>query len=154
MSKVALVRMTSDGALPREQRRHYSSVFNALNRITSEEGYSVLWRGATPTVCRAMVVNAAQLASYSQAKQAIKPYFHLEDGVPLHFAASLVSGLVTTVASLPVDLAKTRMQNMLEKEYKNGLDVIVKVVQQEGFLKLWRGFLPYYLRCAPHTVNY
>jgi len=30
-----------------------------------------MWRGAIPTMGRAMVVNAAQLASYSQAKQLI-----------------------------------------------------------------------------------
>jgi hypothetical protein len=34
-----------------------------------EEGVLTLWRGAVPTMGRAMVVNAAQLASYSQAKQ-------------------------------------------------------------------------------------
>jgi len=30
-----------------------------------------MWRGAIPTMGRAMVVNAAQLASYSQAKQGL-----------------------------------------------------------------------------------
>ena len=40
-------------------------------RIAREEGVTTLWRGAIPTMGRAMVVNAAQLASYSQAKQAI-----------------------------------------------------------------------------------
>jgi len=32
------------------------------------------WQGCAPTVARAMVVNAAQLASYSQAKEAFKRY--------------------------------------------------------------------------------
>ena len=40
-------------------------------RIAREEGVTTLWRGAIPTMGRAMVVNAAQLASYSQAKQSI-----------------------------------------------------------------------------------
>ena len=44
-------------------------MFNALIRITREEGVLTLWRGCGPTVVRAMVVNAAQLASYAQAKQ-------------------------------------------------------------------------------------
>jgi len=68
-AEVALIRMTADGRLPLAERRNYSSVFNALFRITSEEGVLTLWRGAVPTMGRAMVVNAAQLASYSQAKQ-------------------------------------------------------------------------------------
>jgi solute carrier family 25 oxoglutarate transporter 11 len=44
-------------------------VFDSLFRIVKEEGVFTLWRGAIPTMGRAMVVNAAQLASYSQAKQ-------------------------------------------------------------------------------------
>ena len=57
--------------LPAAERRGYTSVFNALSRIISEEGLFTLWRGCGPTVVRAMVVNAAQLASYSQAKQGL-----------------------------------------------------------------------------------
>lgn len=44
-AEVALVRMTSDGRLPVEQRRNYSSVVSALVRITKEEGLFILWRG-------------------------------------------------------------------------------------------------------------
>ena len=63
--------MTSDGNLPADQRRNYKNVFDALFRIFREEGLLTMWRGAIPTMGRAMVVNAAQLASYSQAKQLI-----------------------------------------------------------------------------------
>lgn len=57
--------------LPVAERRGYTGVFNALTRIVSEEGVLTLWRGCGPTIVRAMVVNAAQLASYSQAKQGL-----------------------------------------------------------------------------------
>ena len=57
--------------LPTAERRGYTSVFDALSRIVSEEGLLTLWRGCGPTIARAMVVNAAQLASYSQAKQGL-----------------------------------------------------------------------------------
>lgn len=165
-AEVALIRMTSDGNLPVDQRRNYKSVFDALGRIFREEGLLTLWRGAIPTMGRAMVVNAAQLASYSQAKQFIltvgyldeqgKFQTFLKDGVFCHFWASMFSGLVTTTASMPVDIAKTRIQNMKmidgKPEYKGAADVIVKVVKNEGFFSLWKGFTPYYFRLGPHTV--
>merc|ERR1712080_636182 len=94
-----------------DKRRNYSSVFNALARIYKEEGVATLWRGATPTMARAMVVNAAQLASYSQAKQFIMGTGYIQEGIFCHFVASMISGLVTTIASMPVDIAKTRIQN-------------------------------------------
>jgi len=66
------------------------------------------------------------------------------------------SGLVTTIASMPVDIAKTRLQSMKYvdgvPEYKGALDVLGKVVKQEGFFALWKGFTPYYFRLGPHTV--
>ena len=33
---------------------------------------------------------------------------YVKDGVFCHFLASMFSGLVTTIASMPVDIAKTR----------------------------------------------
>lgn len=63
--------MTADGRLPEADRRNYKHVGDALVRMVREEGLVTLWRGAIPTMARAMVVNAAQLASYSQAKQSL-----------------------------------------------------------------------------------
>uniref|UniRef100_A0A3P8Z0V7 Mitochondrial 2-oxoglutarate/malate carrier protein n=1 Tax=Esox lucius TaxID=8010 RepID=A0A3P8Z0V7_ESOLU len=155
-AEVALIRMTADGRLPTDQRRGYSNVFNALVRITKEEGVTTLWRGCIPTMARAVVVNAAQLASYSQSKQALIETGYFVDGIFLHFCASMISGLVTTAASMPVDIVKTRIQNMRmidgKPEFRNGLDVLAKVIRNEGFFSLWKGFTPYYARLGPHTV--
>lgn len=63
--------MASDGRLAQAERRNYRHVGDALVRIVREEGFLTLWRGAVPTIGRAMVTNAAQLASYSQAKQSL-----------------------------------------------------------------------------------
>merc|ERR1719215_531396 len=103
-----------------------------------------------------MVVNAAQLSSYSQAKQAIMQTGYVKDGIFCHFLASMFSGLVTTAASMPVDIAKTRIQNQKyiggKPEYKGAIDVISKVVKSEGLPALWINRSPYYFRLGPHTV--
>ncbi|XP_023178028.1 mitochondrial 2-oxoglutarate/malate carrier protein [Drosophila hydei] len=156
-AEVALIRMTSDGRLPPEERRNYKNVGNALARITREEGLTALWRGCLPTVGRAMVVNMTQLASYSQ----FKTYFRtgplqMEEGIKLHFFASMLSGLLTTITSMPLDIAKTRIQNMKvvdgKQEYKGTTDVLLRVARHEGIFSLWKGFTPYYFRLGPHTV--
>ena len=86
-----------------------------------------------------MVVNAAQLSSYSQAKQGILDTGYVQvgehelstihylnaffqDGIFCHFLASMFSGLVTTIASMPVDIAKTRLQSM---KYIDGASYIL-----------------------------
>ena len=117
----------------------------------------------------AMVVNPAQLATYSQAKQVILDSGYIKDGIFCHFVASMISGLVTTIASMPVDIMKTRLQSMKYvdgvPEYKGAGDVLAQVpfipnlsftlfqvVKKEGFFSLWKGFTPYYFRLGPHTV--
>lgn len=70
-AEVSLIRMTSDGRLPVEQRRNYKHCFDAIFRIIKEEGLPTLWRGWKPTVMRAIVLNAAQLSAYSQSKQSL-----------------------------------------------------------------------------------
>ncbi|XP_063697006.1 mitochondrial 2-oxoglutarate/malate carrier protein-like [Culicoides brevitarsis] len=156
-AEVSLIRMTADGRLPVAERRNYTGVFNALSRMVREEGLVTLWRGCVPTVGRAMVVNAAQLSSYTQAKQALVKKCNMKEGIGLHFVASMISGFVTTAASMPVDIAKTRIQNMktapgAQPEYKGAVDVLIKVVRHEGLFALWKGFTPYYCRLGPHTV--
>jgi solute carrier family 25 (mitochondrial oxoglutarate transporter), member 11 len=100
--------MTADGKLPVDQRRNYTSVVNAISRMVREEGLATLWRGCIPTMGRAAVVNAAQLSSYTQAKRILLNSGHFNEGIMLHFTASMISGFITTVASMPVDIAKTR----------------------------------------------
>jgi len=155
-SEVCLIRMTSDGRLPIEERRGYKNVGNALVRIVKEEGITTLWRGCLPTVARAMVLNMAQLASYSQIKQMLINTGKFKDNLFCHFVASMCSGFISTVASMPVDIIKTRMQTMKvvdgKAEYKGAIDCFVKLVKNEGVLSLWKGFLPYYFRLGPHTV--
>lgn len=155
-AEVALIRMMSDGRLPPEQRRGYKNVFDALIRVVREEGLLTLWRGAGPTVVRAMVLNAAQLASYSQAKEMLMATGIFKEGVPLHLIASLCSGFIATAASMPVDLTKTKIQTMKTvngvPEFKGAMDVLVKTIRSEGFFRLWKGFTPYFMRLGPHTV--
>eukprot|EP00042_Codosiga_hollandica_P033421 m.222816 g.222816 ORF g.222816 m.222816 type:complete len:297 (+) comp54183_c0_seq2:254-1144(+) len=155
-AEVALVRMAVDGTLPAAERRNYKGVVDALFRVVREEGVLTLWRGVNPTVARAVVLNATQLSFYSQAKEMLAHHAGMKDGIGLHTAASLISGFGCAVASLPVDILKTRIQN---QKYVNGVpeytgmtDVFVNIVRKEGVVSLWKGFFPYFTRLGPHTI--
>ena len=37
-------------------------------------------------------------------------------------------------------------------EYRGVLDVVIKLIRNEGVFSLWKGFTPYYARLGPHTV--
>ena len=50
-TELSLIRMTSDGRLPADQRRNYKHVFDALFRISKEEGVPALWRVRKHVTC-------------------------------------------------------------------------------------------------------
>lgn len=110
-SEVALVRMAADAKLEKADpaRRNYSNVFNALSRIAKEEGVATLWEGAVPTIARAVLLNAGQLAVYSQAKEQLADKTGMS-GIPLQFVSSLVSATAAVALSCPADVTKSRMQ--------------------------------------------
>jgi hypothetical protein len=58
---------------------------------------------------RAAVLTASQCATYDEIKQAIIRVTGAKDSFPTHIASSMVTGLVTTTATAPVDVIKTHM---------------------------------------------
>jgi solute carrier family 25 oxoglutarate transporter 11 len=154
-AEVALVRMTADGKAPPEQRRNYKNVFDALIRVSREDGVATLWRGIGPHIGRAAFLSAAQLATFGQAKESLQTVGFVP-GVSLTFTASLFSGLACTLASCPMDVIKTRIQNMRSidgvPEYASTADCLTKTIRNEGPLALYKGFAGLYLKLAPYTT--
>lgn len=155
-AEVALVRMTADAKLPVEQRRNYSHVFNAVSRVVKEEGFTTLYRGIGPHINRAAALSAAQLATNSQAKAFLTENCGMQTGVALTFTASLFSGLACSIASCPMDVLKTRIQNMRTidgvPEYSGAIDCATKTIRNEGPMALFKGFGAFYVKLAPYTT--
>ncbi|PWY78304.1 2-oxoglutarate/malate carrier protein [Aspergillus heteromorphus CBS 117.55] len=154
---LALVRMQSDGLKPPEARAHYRSVLDALFRISRTEGVAALWAGAFPTVIRAMALNVGQLTFFAESKAQLKMHTSLS-AQNQTFAASAIAGFFASFLSLPFDFVKTRLQKQQKDPqtgrlpYKGVLDCARKVVQEEGWLRFYRGFGTYYVRIAPHAM--
>eukprot|EP00741_Cyanophora_paradoxa_P025535 tig00000383_g24641.t1 len=152
---LALVRMQADGTLPKEQRRNYTGVGNALGRIVKEEGFFALWKGCAPTVVRAMAVNAGIFGGFEKGKTVFRD-IGLEKS-SAEWAASGVAGFLASVFGLPFDFVKTRIQKQRPDShgnllYKNPLDCVVKVAAQEGPLAFYKGFGTFYMRIAPAVM--
>jgi len=155
---LALVRMQGDGLLPVTQRRNYRNVTHALSRIVREEGVMTLWRGSFPTIQRAMLVTASQLAVYDQAKEEILKRGVLQEGVKLHLASSVIASCVAAITSNPVDVCKTRLMNMKvdpatgRMPYRGCVDCMVKMIRCEGVASIWKGLGPTLMRQAPLNI--
>lgn len=154
---LALIRMQNDTTLKPEERRNYKNVFDAFKRISNEEGVLALWRGAIPTIIRAMSLNFGMLGPYDEVKERLDKYTGVKDATSTRLIASAVAGFLASFLSLPFDNAKTKLQKMKKGPdgkfpYNNIFDAMMKTVSREGFTGLWVGFPTYYFRIAPHAM--
>jgi len=153
---VALVRMSIDSSIPADQRKNYKHVFDVWYRMAKEDGVASLWKGSLPTIYRAVIVNVSQLATFTQSKelivsQSINLGYPIENKYYIFTIAALISGFITSVCSLPMDLAKTRLQQQ-SCHYNGMISCLYNTARLEGVKKLWSGFGAYYARTGPRTL--
>lgn len=89
-------------------------------------------------------MNASQLVSYDFFKDVLLTHTSMENGMPLHLAASAASGTVATTICAPADVVKSRVMNA--KAGKGGNVGVVAMLKDslkaEGPRFLFRGWLP------------
>ncbi|XP_044742707.1 mitochondrial uncoupling protein Bmcp [Chrysoperla carnea] len=140
-----------------------SLVKNFFN-IYQREGVVGLWRGVGPTSQRAAVIAAVELPVYDFCKYYLMPTFG--NNFTNHLISSSVASLGSAVASTPLDVIRTRMMNQKKLRivsavettqnniyvYKGTVDCFLKTYKYEGFLALYKGFLPTWLRMGPWNI--
>lgn len=148
------VRMQNDGKLPPELRRNYKSVFDALYRITKEDGLGGLMRGVNAHVARSAIVTVSQLVSYDYAKEfLVGTLGRPEQAVSTHIASSMTAAVVATTVAAPVDLIKSRMMaSKTPGEYTGVVSTFFKIARTEGPGALFKGWLSAYIRMGPHLI--
>mmetsp|Transcript_26534 Transcript_26534/g.26785 ORF Transcript_26534/g.26785 Transcript_26534/m.26785 type:complete len:316 (+) Transcript_26534:63-1010(+) len=156
-AEMTLVRMSNDSTLHELQRRNYTGVGNAFKRILMEEGPMTFFTGIGPFVNRAMVVGCVQVGTYDQFRSTFRS-LGIKNELFNVFCASMTSGLIYAIATMPFESAKNRMAFQKvdpitnQKPYNSLFQTVTTIARKEGVLSLWNGFTPYYLRCGGHTV--
>lgn len=69
-----------------------------------------------------------------------------------HFTASLLAGATATTLTQPLDVMKTRMMNAAPGEYKSIGDCAAQIFKSNGPLGFYKGYVPAFVRLAPHTI--
>jgi solute carrier family 25 oxoglutarate transporter 11 len=158
--EVAVVRMSNDSTLPPDERRNYKGVTDVAKRVIKEEGVMAFWRGSTPFVARAMMVGVFQVATLDQFKGMYAYWLgQKKNSIPNVFCAAMTSGLIYSIATMPLEASKNRMASQKPDPktgllpYRSVFQTLSKVSAEEGFLALYNGFIPYYMRCGGHTVS-
>ncbi|NXK13548.1 S2534 protein, partial [Herpetotheres cachinnans] len=140
-------------------QHNHESISGAFESIYKQHGVAGLWRGVTGAVPRVAVGSAAQLATFTSAKDWVceRQWFG-EGSWAAVLAGGMVSGVAVAVTMTPFDVVSTRLYNQpvdadgTGKLYRGFLDCILQISSKEGLLGLYKGIGAVYLRLGPHTV--
>jgi solute carrier family 25 (mitochondrial oxoglutarate transporter), member 11 len=146
-----LVRQQADKTLEKEKQRKYKGSFDAFKKIYNSNGIRGLWKGSTPIIVRATVLNSAMLTTNYQTKEYLEEnnYSSLyKETLPYIFG-----GLSSSFISLPFDHIKTNYQRETNREItKHYLPYVFHFIKNNGITSLYKSLPIYTARIMPHSM--
>ncbi|XP_055355154.1 mitochondrial dicarboxylate carrier-like [Paramacrobiotus metropolitanus] len=124
--------------------------------IVKTQGVLALYNGISASVLRQLTHTTARFGMYEMMKPADP---HRPHSFPYKVLTAGVSGAFGGFVGAPADLVNVRMQNDVKlpleerRNYKNGLDGLIRVCREEGFLRLWRGSSMVMVRAVFITIG-
>lgn len=85
-------------------------MFDVYRKTIAKDGIRGLWLGLGPNIVRNALINAAEVATYDQAKQSalLRGY---NDNPLLHCACATIASANAAILGCPPDVLKTRTMN-------------------------------------------
>ncbi|XP_018322806.1 mitochondrial 2-oxoglutarate/malate carrier protein-like [Agrilus planipennis] len=132
---------------PAEERMRFRGVYRTFWEIRKKDGIRGVFKAAPVTVLRASVAAITKFVAYSEAKEYLIKNDLIGDKVACHMLCSLAATLCMCFLYLPFDAVKVRLQYFYDFESipqcnSGSVDCFMKIVRQEGYLALWKGFTP------------
>jgi len=144
-SETIKTKMVQDARRPDPQ---YRGLIHGVGQIIKTEGILGVYRGLFPVIMKQGTNSAVRFTSYQTLKQFIQgdqPDKRLSGTAT--FGIGAVAGLITTYASMPFDVIKTRMQSLEAKaNYRNSFHCAYRIFTEDGVLKFWAGTTPRLVR--------
>jgi len=143
---VAKTRLQLDAA------KRYTGMFDCIKVIAKEEGASALYKGLTPFVTHLTFKYALRFGLFEKIKHAMGADASGNASKSVNFSAGLAVGCIeATMIVTPFEVIKTRLQKQVNKagvkpKYSGPIDVVTKVIREEGIRRMWSGNMPTVIR--------
>ncbi|CAK7223082.1 Pyrimidine nucleotide transporter, mitochondrial [Sporothrix bragantina] len=144
--------------------RHLGETMQIFVTVKRVEGWRALFKGLGPTLVGTVPAKSINFFTYGNGKRIIAEQAHVSQDTPwVQLVAGVFAGIVTSTATNPIWLIKTRLQldknsadasRGIERQYKNSVDCVRQVLRNEGIRGLYKGMTASYLGAAESTLHW
>ncbi|RCK67673.1 Mitochondrial carrier protein RIM2 [Candida viswanathii] len=140
--------------------QHLGETGAVLRGMYRTEGVRSLFRGLGPNLIGVIPARSINFFTYGATKEFLIKNFSKDkqqaEETWMHLVSGINAGFVTSTATNPIWLIKTRLQldKSKGKNYKNSWDCLKSVVKNEGFTSLYRGLSASYLGGIESTIQW
>ncbi|KAK4674482.1 Pyrimidine nucleotide transporter, mitochondrial [Podospora pseudopauciseta] len=144
---------------------HFNETASILAAVYKVEGPRALFKGLGPNLVGVVPARAINFFTYGNSKRLLAQWFNdgKDDSTYIHLSSAMIAGVVTSTATNPIWMVKTRLQldknlaaegGIATRQYKNSLDCIKQVLRNEGIYGLYKGMSASYLGVAESTLQW
>ena len=145
---------------------HFRETFQILGSVYRMEGPRALFKGLGPNLIGVVPARSIQFFTYGNSKRIIADYTNGGNSEAwwVHLTAAVAAGVITSTATNPIWMVKTRLQldknvakesgGVAKRQYKNSLDCIKQIVRNEGIRGLYKGMSASYLGVSEITMHW
>lgn len=131
------------------------SIIEALKFLRDthrQHGVTALWRGNSATMVRILPYAALQYCSHEQFKimLGVDTNERKKDRKARSFLAGALAGLVSSICTYPLDMARARMA-VSNSDKVRLIDIFKTLVIKDGYSGLYRGCLPSIIGIVPYA---
>ncbi|WOL16543.1 putative envelope ADP,ATP carrier protein, chloroplastic isoform X1 [Canna indica] len=126
----------------------YRTMSQVALSMLREEGIASFYSGLGPSLIGIAPYIAVNFCIFDLVKKSLPEKY--QKGPQTSLATALVSATLATLMCYPLDTARRQMQ-MRGSPYNTFFDAFPGIMEHDGFLGLYRGFLPNALKSLPNS---
>lgn len=134
--------------------RIYTGTIQCIRTIVAKESVRGLYRGLSSPMAGVALVNAIVFGVYGN----VQKRWSDPESLQSHFWAGTTAGLIQSIITSPMELAKTRMQMQTQQttglRFHGPMDCVRHIHLMEGVRGLYRGFGITAIRDVPGFASY
>lgn len=143
---------------------HLTDTLQILGSVYKNEGGRALFKGLGPNLIGVVPARAINFYVYGNGKRLIAQELNGgEEGAIVYLGAGAAAGIVTSTATNPIWMVKTRMQldknrakegGATQRQYRNSIDCVRQILRNEGITGMYKGMSASYLGVVESTMHW